>query len=178
MKRFCSLENQSVHHIYNKSIYRFEIFTCKNEFHRMLQLIQYYKYDGHSQPFSRFIEKKGNDKLLTTITDASQNKTPLVNIIAYCLMSTHVHFILQQLADKGIETFMRRLLNAYSKYFNLRHNRRGPLWENRFGNRIILDERGLNQRIEYIHYNPVKENLVKTPQEWPYSSATPGVEEV
>jgi len=171
MKRFCPLENQSFHHIYSKSIYRFEIFTCPDEYQRMLQLVQFYKYDGHSQPFSHFIEKKDNDRFLTSLAEISQQKVPLVNIIAYCLMSTHVHFILQQLTDKGIETFMRRLLNAYSKYFNLRHNRRGPLWENRFGNRIILDERGLTQRILYVHYNPVKENLVKTPKEWPYSSA-------
>jgi putative transposase len=103
--------------------------------------------------------------------DIIKQKTPLVNIVAYCLMPTHVHFILQQLADKGIETFIRRVSNAYSKYFNLRHNRRGPLWENRFGNRLILDEAGLNQRIAYVHYNPVKEKLVKTTEEWKYSSA-------
>ncbi len=164
MKRHCPLENQSVHHIYNKSIYRYELFTCKEEYQRMLELIQFYKYDGHSKPFSQFIRGK-------TILTPGVGKVTLVNVIAYCIMSTHVHFILQQLVDKGIETFMRRLLNAYSKYFNLRHNRRGPLWENRFGNRIILDEQGLNQRIMYVHYNPVKEGLVKTPQEWPYSSA-------
>jgi len=171
MKRLCPLENQSIHHIYNKSIYRFELFTCEDEYQRMLKLIQFYKYDGHSQPFSHFIEKKNNDGFFTDHTATSEHKLLLVKIIAYCLMPTHVHFILQQLRDKGIETFMRRLLNAYSKYFNLRHNRRGPLWENRFGNRIIVDEKGLNQRIMYVHYNPVKENLVKTPQEWAYSSA-------
>ena len=97
---------------------------------------------------------------------------PLVNIIAYCLMPTHVHFVLQQLVVKGIEVFMRRTLNAYSNYFNLRHNRRGPLWQNRFGNRIILNTAGLNARILYVHYNPVKESLVKTAEEWPYSSVS------
>jgi putative transposase len=186
MKRLCPFENLSFHHIYSKSIYRFEIFSCKDEYQRMLQLIQFYKYERHSQPFSQFILKKGNDKLLSSLAINSEQKTLLVNILAYCLMPTHIHLVIQQISDKGIEIFMGRLLNAYSRYFNLRHNRRGPLWESRFGNRIILDQRGLNQRIMYVHYNPVKASFVKTPEKWPYSSAfsntlnssTPEVEEV
>ena len=167
MKRVCPLENNSFHHIYNKSIYGYTIFNCKEEYQRMLELIEYYRYEGHIRPFSYIIKRK----TITPPGGITVGTAPLVNIIAYCLMPTHVHFILQQLISKGIETFMRRTLNAYSNYFNLRHNRRGPLWQNRFGNRIILDIKGLNDRIQYVHYNPVKENLIKTPEEWPYSSA-------
>ncbi len=165
MKRLCPFENKSFHHIYNKSIYGYTIFSCKEEYQRMLGLMEYYRYDGHIRPFSYVIKR-------TAITPPGGVMVPLVNIIAFCLMPTHVHFILQQLENKGIETFMRRTLNAYSNYFNLRHNRRGPLWQNRFGNRIILDIKGLNNRIQYVHYNPVKENIIKTPEEWPYSSAS------
>ena len=167
MKRLCPFENNSFHHIYNKSIYGYTIFSGKEEYQRMLNLIEYYRYDGHPHPFSYTLKLKRK-----TVPPPGGGTVSLVNIIAYCLMPTHVHFVLQQLVSKGIQTFMRRTLNAYSNYFNLRHNRRGPLWQNRFGNRIILDIKGLNDRIQYVHNNPVKENLIKTPEEWPYSSAS------
>ena len=186
MKRVCPFENQSIHHVYSKSIYHFEIFTCEDEYYRMINLINFYQHDGHSGPFSSFIKKSQNrPKPFSCLTKIKKQNVLLVKILAYCLMPTHIHFVLQQITDKGIETFMRRILNAYSKYFNLRHNRRGPLWENRFGNRLILDEVGLNQTIDYVHDNPVKEKLSLTPQQWKYSSATnpsthptPGVGEV
>ena len=108
MKRLCPFQNLSFHHIYSKSIYRFEIFTCKDEYQRMLQLIQFYKYNKRSShPFSQFILKKGNDKLLSSLAVDPEQETLLVNIIAYCLMPTHIHLVIQQISDKGIEIFIR-----------------------------------------------------------------------
>jgi putative transposase len=175
MKRSCIIENNSFHHVYSKSIYLFEIFTSVQEYERMTQLIEYYRYADHPLSFTHFCKKFANDirshGFKPFLTTRYQNTKKIVDMIAYCLMPTHVHFVLRQSEDKGIETFMRLTLNAYSKYFNLRHNRRGPLWEHRFGNRLIVDEAGLNKRIEYVHQNPVECRLVDRAHEWPYSSA-------
>ncbi len=171
MKRICPFENNSFHHVYSKSIYRYELFTCPEEYQRMIQLIVFYQYDGHKQPFSQFILNKNNEQYMKTMSELYGQENSIVRLEAYCLMPTHIHLILQQLTDNGIPIFMGRLLNAYSRYFNLRHNRRGPLWESRFGNRVIGSEMVLNKCIEYVHYNPVKEALTKSPAQWPYSSA-------
>jgi len=96
-------------------------------------------------------------------------KKTLINIFAYCLMPTHIHFLLKQSEPKGIEIFMGRLLNAYTRYFNLRHNRHGPLWEHRFGNKIITDDQHFSTAKNYIYNNPVEAGLVNAPQQWQYT---------
>jgi putative transposase len=44
------------------------------------------------------------------------------------------------------------------------------IWQRRFWEHFIRDEKDLRQHVEYIHYNPVKHGLVKAPKDWPYSS--------
>jgi putative transposase len=44
------------------------------------------------------------------------------------------------------------------------------IWQRRFWEHRIRDEKDFNQHIEYIHYNPVKHGLVKRPIDWQYSS--------
>ena len=44
------------------------------------------------------------------------------------------------------------------------------LWQNRYWEHSIRNEQDLNQHLNYIHYNPVKHNLVNCANEWEYSS--------
>jgi putative transposase len=44
------------------------------------------------------------------------------------------------------------------------------VWQRRFWEHQIRDERDFTQHVEYIHYNPVKHGLAKAPRDWPYSS--------
>jgi putative transposase len=44
------------------------------------------------------------------------------------------------------------------------------VWQRRYWEHLIRDELDLKRHVEYIHYNPVKHGLVKTPVEWKYSS--------
>lgn len=62
----------------------------------------------------------------------SKSKHKLVKLICYCLNPNHYHFLLQQVADKGIEKFMQRLGTGYTKYFNNRHKRNGVLFQDKF----------------------------------------------
>jgi putative transposase len=96
---------------------------------------------------------------------------PLVRIHAYCLMPTHTHFLLEQLLSNGIYLFMKNIQSGYSQFFNKRHNRQGPLWQNRFGSKVISDENDFNRVRAYIHNNPVKDLGIADPALWPYSSA-------
>jgi len=44
------------------------------------------------------------------------------------------------------------------------------IWQRRFWEHAIRDQRDFIRHVDYIHYNPVKHGWVKTPSEWPYSS--------
>ena len=48
--------------------------------------------------------------------------------------------------------------------------REGTVWQRRFWEHQIRDERDLQTHLDYIHFNPVKHGLVKSPGHWPYSS--------
>jgi putative transposase len=44
------------------------------------------------------------------------------------------------------------------------------VWQRRFWEHLIKDEFDLERHLDYIHYNPVKHGLVRTPVDWPWSS--------
>ena len=45
-----------------------------------------------------------------------------------------------------------------------------PLWQNRFWEHRLRDERDFGAHCAYIHYNPVKHGLCGCPQDWPWST--------
>ncbi|HOC65156.1 MAG: transposase [Sedimentisphaerales bacterium] len=51
----------------------------------------------------------------------------------------------------------------------VQHRERG-VWQKRFWEHKIRDERDFIRHVNYIHYNPVKHGLVRCPHDWPYSS--------
>jgi putative transposase len=51
----------------------------------------------------------------------------------------------------------------------IRHGE-STIWQRRFWEHQIRDERDLHVHLDYIHYNPVKHGLVDSPGKWPYSS--------
>jgi putative transposase len=95
-----------------------------------------------------------------------------VEIIAFCLMPTHVHLLLKQLEDDGISTFTGNVLNSYARYFNKKHQRKGPLWVDRFKGVGIETDEQLWHVSRYIHLNPTTTNLVDKPELWKFSSYT------
>ena len=65
--------------------------------------------------------------------------------------------------------FSRALLNAGQP---VKRNARGEynVWQRRFWEHTVRDEKDLRAHVDYIHYNPVKHGLVARVSEWPYSS--------
>lgn len=73
---------------------------------------------------------------------------------AWCLMSTHFHLLLESCEQVALSEFMRRLLTAYTVYFNRRHGRHGHLFQGRFHSLIIDKATHLLAVSRYIHLNP------------------------
>jgi putative transposase len=159
-----------VYHIFSKSIAGFIIFNNNSEFLRMIGAIHYYQEEKppikFSKSFSSSRDKQGNMNRNIFFSD----KERLVEIIAYCLMPTHVHLVLKQLKKDGISIFMNRILNSYTRYFNIKHKRKGPLWESRFRNVLVDNDEQLLHLTRYIHLNPVTASLTDGPEEWLASS--------
>ena len=160
-----------VYHIYNKSIAKYRIFNNDPEYIRMMSVIRYYQGGKPAVKFSDFIRsamvKKEN---YPNIKISVPEPKKIVEILAYCLMPTHLHLILKQLKEKGISVFMNHIQNSYTRYFNTKHRRRGPLWEYHFDNRLIRTDNDLLGMTRYLHLNPATARIVKKPKQWPWSS--------
>jgi len=85
-------------------------------------------------------------------------------------MPTHIHLVLEQLENNSISRYMNLILKSYTKYFNLKHKRKGPLWESRFKSVLVESDEQLLHLTRYVHLNPVSSYLVNKPELWQYSS--------
>ncbi len=162
------LVKDEIYHIYNRSIAKYQIFNTTAEFSRMRKLFSYYQRGEKKQRFSEWEKRKNVIPEKEDLETKKANK--LVSIIAYCIMPTHFHLILKQLKDKGISVFISQISNSYTRYFNLKHKRKGPLWEREFQNVLVSTDEQLLHLTRYIHLNPVTAFLADKPEDWEFSS--------
>jgi len=160
-----TLANNEIYHIYSKSIAGFKIFNSSTDYERMIKTLSFYMYKNPPCSFSIFqkINKYDSSRI-------HSNKGKLVNIIAFCIMPTHIHLLLKQYNENGISKFINLALSSYSRYFNMKHKRKGPLWEGRFKNVLVKNDDQFIHLTRYIHLNPATNHLVDNPIDWKYSS--------
>jgi REP-associated tyrosine transposase len=89
--------------------------------------------------------------------------------VAYCLMGTHYHLVLDVGAGvlpKGMHSLNFR----YASAFNARHTMKGHVHGRRYGARRLVDETALLGAFKYVVLNPVEATLCEAPESWPWSS--------
>ncbi|WP_254278418.1 transposase [Geobacter sulfurreducens] len=82
-----------------------------------------------------------------------------VDCLAWSLMSNHFHLLLRP-TRTPLAPFMRRLLTGYAVSFNLRHNRSGHLFQNRYKSIVCDEDSYLLELVRYIHLNPLRAGIV------------------
>lgn len=91
-------------------------------------------------------------------------------LIAWVVLPDHIHMIINP-KENNLSTLIKKIKLSFSMKYLKEHNlKSGKLWQNRFWDHIIRDQNDMNRHIDYIHYNPVKHQVVKSPFEWKYSS--------
>lgn len=160
-----------IYHVFNRSVARQPIFLTKNDHGRALECIKFYLHDDLPFRFSHFnrlpIEQR--DQIINKIEDSPK----IVEILSFCLMPNHVHFLLRSLTENGIIKFMSNFQNSYAKYFNLKTDRNGTLFQPMFKAVRIETEEQLLHTSRYIHLNPVTAYIVKSIddlEDYPWSS--------
>ena len=134
-----------------------------------------------------FISKSYFDILISSMEYCQENKN--LTIYAYVILDNHFHMIchapelsltiqsmkrhtakciIEQLETDN-KTWLLNLLSFYKK----KHKKESThqLWQEGFYPKQIISDESLLQKVEYIHYNPVKRGYVSLPEHWNYSSA-------
>ena len=93
-----------------------------------------------------------------------------IEVIAYCLMPNHYHFLLYQVSDKPVSEWLKSLFSGYVQIINRKYNRAGTLFERSAKPKLISNDEYLINVIHYIHSNPIKHGLIDHPNAWEFSS--------
>jgi putative transposase len=92
-------------------------------------------------------------------------------ILAYCLMSNHVHLLTRPKEEESLYKMMQGVTLCYTQYMNRKYKRTGRLWESRYHSCIVDKEKYIWAVARCIEQNPTRVRIVKTEEDFLYSSA-------
>lgn len=137
--------NNHFYHIFNRGVDKREIFSTPDDLARFLQGIDEFNV---IRPIGSIFQNSFNP-----LRSSTPKEGKLVNFICYCLNPNHYHFLLEQIADNGIEKFMQRLGTGYTNFFNNKNKRSGSLFQGRYKSILVDSNEYLLHLSSYINLN-------------------------
>jgi len=130
---------ESYYHVYARGSNKTQIFLEESDYLYFLTL------------FHRYLTK---EKIDIQTVEHYQKLNDVVEVLAYCLMPNHFHLLLFQIDEGGMSKLMHGVMTSYSRYFNSKYGRSGPLFESRYKASRISSDEYLMHISRYIHRNP------------------------
>lgn len=166
------LVTNQIYHVFNRGIASQPVFLGKLDYERARQTIFYYQNLKVPLRYSFFLRLPSNERG-ELLQNLRKKKEFIIEILCFCFIPNHFHLLVRQLQDGGISSFMSNFTNSYTRYFNTKTKRSGPLFQGKFkAVRTETDEQLIHVS-RYIHLNPYTSYVVKTVEElinYPYSS--------
>lgn len=78
--------------------------------------------------------------------------------------------LLLKVQNDGLETIFKRIGGRYVYYYNVKYQRIGHLFQDRFKSEPVDDDAYFLTVLRYIHQNPVKAKLCSKVEDYPFSS--------
>jgi len=145
------------YHIYNRGVEKRKIFQDKQDYAVFLSYIKTYLQPKDidslrnklGNPEINWQEKSQIIKILNL-----NNFHGEIQLLAYCLMSNHFHFLVKQKSANSIDNFMQSLTTRFVLYFNKKNKRIGPLFQGIYKAVLVDTDEQLLHLSRYIHINP------------------------
>ncbi len=155
--------NDEIYHIFNRGVEKRPTFMDKRELDRGVKTLDFYRFANLPLKLSKFLVLPESDRV-KFVQDLYYKYEKLIEIISYCLMPNHFHFLVKQIRKNGVSIFAANFTNSYTKYFNTKHERVGPLFQGLFKAVRVESDEQLIHVSRYIHLNPVSSFLVNPEQ--------------
>lgn len=114
-----------------------------------------------------FTDKRDYEKFLYYL--GIVHKRYKIIVYSYALMGNHYHLLIET-PRPNLSRFMRDLNGHYTIYFNKKHERHGHLFQGRYKAILVDKDNYLLELSRYIHLNPVRAGVLRTPEDYLYSS--------
>jgi len=95
-----------------------------------------------------------------------------VKVYAWCLMTNHVHLLLEPSTAAGLAALMKRVSARQTRYHNRLKRSSGTLWEGRYKSSVVQHDSHLLACCRYIELNPVRARMVAAAEDYPWSSCS------
>jgi putative transposase len=152
-RRTIALQAGEYYHLYNRGVNRQKIFFNQENYLFFLRRVR------------KYLLEEGK----TSEVSETSEVLPGCEVIAYCLMPNHYHFLIRPLHNE-LSHKMQLLGISYTKAINKQQRRVGPLFQGQFQAVHVDCDEYLLHLSRYLHLNPVLAGLVKKPEDWPFSS--------
>jgi len=164
-----------IYHVYNRGVEKRDIFLDEQDYAVFLHLLKYYLSP---------IDPNETHPLLNFQNFSIVRPRPLANVgnevelIEYCLMPNHFHFLFYAPVEFDSNKFsnsLKTLLSSYTRAINIQNKTSGSLFQQHSRMKCLSYESKKETdygRIcfNYIHQNPYVAGLVNRIEDWEYSS--------
>jgi putative transposase len=99
----------------------------------------------------------------------NRQKQKEINLLCYCIMPNHIHLLLsldetyKQSLSVWVSSFKRYVSKEAKDKYNI-----SPMWQRNYYDHIVRTEESLSKIGEYILNNPVRRNLAKRWENYPF----------
>lgn len=140
------------YHVYNRGAHKQAVFLTEEDYERFLALL--YLMNDPTPVVFREIGKKYKGRSYV-LFDKEKPAKSLVDILAYTLMPNHFHIVVRQREEGGISKFFKKVMTAYSMYFNTKYDHSGVIFQGCFKSKHIDNESYFRYIFSYVHLNPL-----------------------
>ena len=157
--RYKIIDEENLYFITSTILKWIPVFTSEKYFNILLESFRYSQKEKDLKIYSYSIL----DNQFHAIVSGKDLKQTIASIKSFTART-----IIDQLKADQKDWLLNQL-----NYYKLKHKVRSDyqLWQEGFHPQIIYSEIVFRQKVDYIHYNPVRRGLVTEPQNWRYSSA-------
>lgn len=134
--------DEAYYHLYNRGVAKQVIFLDEQDYKTFLSYLKIY------------LSKKDESQKIAP-TRQLKNFFEELTLLAYCLMPNHFHLLVWQKNQRTMANFMRSVGTKYSRYFNKKYNRVGPVFQSRYKAVLVRRENQFIYLSKYIHRNPL-----------------------